>query len=221
MAVNPFNLAVDQRAERKLLVTAIEWDNLVSGKYYVCTEEEPADWATNYTAYYTESQGAYTHVTGETAPTWAESTYYKTVDRAILGKRTPDSSIDYNVDSEDSTDILGQNYHDTNRTQPSQGFDVHPILGGDKFSEKINDIRRRNALTELSQFTVYVITLFVGNSTSGYDTERHSECAVEYESIGGDTVVNFPFTIFLSNKLTLGTVDKAKPDFTFTPDLSI
>ena len=221
MAVNSFNLAPDQRAERKLLVTAIEWDNLTSGKYYVCTEEEPADWDTNYTAYYTESQGEYTHVTGETAPTWAESTYYKTVDRAILGKRTPDSSIEYNLDTEDSTDILGQNYHDVNKSQPSQGFDTHPILGGDKFSEKLNDIRRRNALTELNQFTVYVITLFVGNSTNGYDTERHTECSVDYESIGGESVVNFPFTIYLSNKLTLGTVNKAKLDFTFTPDLSV
>lgn len=221
MTVNKFNLAPDQRAERKKLLTVIEWDNLTAGEVYVLTESKPANWDTAYTSYYTESSGTYTPVTGDTAPTWAVSTYYKRVDRTILGKRTPDSSIDFNVDSEDSTDILGINYHDINKTQPSQQFDPHLILGNDKFSEMLNDIRRRNALTELSQFTLYVITAFIGDSTNGYDAERQTGCTVEYESIGGEDNVNFPFTIYFSNDTTLGKVDKLSDDFTFTPDVTI
>ena len=221
MAVNQFNLAPDQRAERKKLVTVLEWENLTAGEVYVLTESKPAKWDEDYTKYYTKDGDTYTAVTGATAPTWASSTYYKRVDRTILGKRTPDSSIDYNVDSEDSTDILGINYHDINKTQPSQQFDPHLILGADKFSEMLNDIRRRNALTELSQFTAYIVTLFVGDSASGYDTERHTGCTVEYESIGGEDNVNFPFTLYFSNDITLGKVDKLADDFTFTPDVQV
>lgn len=43
---------------------------------YSVTVEEPADWSTNYTSYYTKSGNTYTAVTGGSAPTWAASTYY-------------------------------------------------------------------------------------------------------------------------------------------------
>lgn len=45
--------------------------------HYALTTAQPADWATNYTAYFTESSGVYSAVTGETAPTWAADTYYR------------------------------------------------------------------------------------------------------------------------------------------------
>lgn len=222
MAISKFNLKPDQRAERKLLVTVIEWQDADNGEYYVVQESKPLDWDTNYTDYYTESGGTYTRVTGGSAPTWTTSTYYTRVDRTIMGKRTPDSSIEYNLDMETSTDILGINYTDVNKTQPSQSFDPHLILGGDKFSEKMNDIRKRNAVSELSQFTAYVITLFVNGATSGsYEAERHTGCTVSYDSIGGEDNVNFPITVNYSNNITNGTVNKASTDFTFTPDVSV
>lgn len=223
--VNKFNLDVDQRAARKSLITVAEWRNNTDPSIYVVTESKPIDWDTKYTDYYTKDTSStpatYTHVTGTTAPTWAASTYYMGVDRTIMGKRTPDSSIEYNVDSETSTDILGYNYTDINKTQPEQSFDPHLILGGDKFSEKLNDIRRRNALTELQQFTMYIITAFVGDSTTGYDTERHTGCTIFYDSIGGEDNVNFPLTVNFSNNITLGKVDKLADDFTFTPDIAV
>ena len=46
---------------------------------YTLTTEEPADWATNYTDYYTYNSetNVYTAVpAGDNAPTWAENTYY-------------------------------------------------------------------------------------------------------------------------------------------------
>ena len=221
MAINKFNLAVDQRAERKLLITVAEWRNDTDPAQYVVTESKPLDWDTKYTSYYTESSGTYSHVTGDSAPTWSANTYYMGVDRTIMGKRTPDSAIEYNVDSETSTDILGYNYTDVNKTQPQQSFDPHLILGGDKFSEKLNDIRKRNALSELQQFTMYIITAFVGDSTNGYEAERHSGCTILYESIGGEDNVNFPLTAYFSNNITNGTVDKLSDDFTFTPDVSV
>ena len=135
--------------------------------------------------------------------------------REILGTRTEDSSIEYNPDIETTTDNLGINYTDLNRTQPQQDFDPYLILGGSKLGALLNDIRKRNALSELSQFTVYIITAFAGES-GAYEAEKHTGCTITYNSIGGDTNVNFPISVYFSNNITNGTVDKLADDFTFT-----
>lgn len=173
MAVNQFNLAPGQRAERKLLITVAEWEE---GSQKV---------------------------------------------REILGTRTEDSSISYNPDIQTSTDILGHNFTDVNKTQPQQDFDPYLVLGGSKLGAFLNNIRRRNAISELSQFTLYVITAFVGDSSTGYDAEMHTGCTILYNSIGGDANVNFPISVYFSNVITAGTVDKLSDDFTFTPDVTL
>jgi hypothetical protein len=148
------------------------------------------------------------------------TTSYK-VNRELLGRRTEDSSIEYNNDISTTTDILGINYSDLNKTQPQQDFDPFLILGDSLLGEKLNDIRKRNALTELSDFTIYVITAFVGDSSSGYECEKHIECTITYNSIGGDVNVNMPISVYFSNNITNGTVDKTSEDFTFTPDVQL
>ncbi len=225
MAVNQFNLKAGQRAERKLLITVAEWTTDTPVDTYYAQTSEPADWATNYTDYYTKSGDTYVAVpAGTGVPTWEMYTYYTKVTtnvfREILGTRTEDSSIEYNPDIQESTDILGNNYTDVNKTQPSQAFDPFLILGGSRLGAFLNDIRRRNALSELQQFTIYVITAFVGSS-GAYETEKHTDCSITYDSIGGDANVNFPITVHFSNKITTGTVDKIAPDFVFTADASI
>ena len=141
--------------------------------------------------------------------------------RELLGVRTEDSQIDYNADIQDSTDILGNNYTDVNKTQPTQAFDPFLILGGSRLGAFLNDIRRRNALSELTgAFNIYVITAFVGTS-GNYETEKHIDCTITYDSIGGDSNVNFPITVHFSNKITTGKVDKIASDFVFTPDVSL
>ena len=212
-----FNLATHQRAERKKLATVVEWQS-TEGRFYVLQESEPADWSSKYTSYYTKSDDTYTAVTGSTAPTWAASTYYTRVERELLGRRTEDSSIEYNPDIETSTDILGINYADVNKTQPSQEFSPHLILGGSRLSEYLNDKRRRNAISEISNFTAYIITLFIGDTTNGYATERHSDCTITYDSLGGESNVDFPITVHYSNDITVGTIDEFKEGFTFTPE---
>lgn len=147
--------------------------------------------------------------------TVAEWTDGSTNEREILGTRTEDSSIDYNADVETTTDILGINYTDLNKTQPQQDFDPYLVLGGSKLGAKLNDIRRRNALSELNQFTMYIITAFVGTA-GAYEAEKHTGCTIVYNSIGGDTNVNFPISVYFSNNITTGTVDKLADDFVFT-----
>lgn len=153
-----------------------------------------------------------------TVAEWTEGTSQV---REILGTRTEDSSIDYNPDIETTTDILGINYTDLNKTQPQQDFDPFLILGGSKLGALLNDIRRRNALSELSQFTLYIITAFVGNSTNGYAAEKHTNCTIIYNSIGGDANVNFPISVYYSNNITSGTVNKLSDDFVFTADSTL
>lgn len=172
-----FNLATNQRAERKLLITVAEW---------------------------TEGSG--------TSATQV---------REILGRRTEDSSIEYNPDIETTTDILGINYTDVNKTQPQQDFDPYLILGGSKLGAKLNDIRRRNALSELDQFTVYIITAYIGDSSNGYEAEKHIGCTILYTALGGDSNVNMPISVYLSNNSVTGTVDKLSDDFTFTQDTNV
>lgn len=150
--------------------------------------------------------------------------------REILGTRTEDSSIEYNADISTSTDIRGINYTDVNKVQPQQDFDPFLVLGGSKLGALLNDIRSRNALSELSQFTIYVITAYIGDSTDGYRAERHTDCTIAFTALGGDTNVNFPISVYLSNvdntsattqalgHAGLGTVDKLSDDFTFTLD---
>ena len=173
MAINQFNLAAGQRAERKLLITVAEW---------------------------TEGSSSV---------------------REILGTRTEDSSIEYNADITTSTDIRGFNYTDLEKTQPQQAFDPYLILGGSKLGAFLNDIRRRNAVSELNQFTMYIITAYIGDSTNGYEAEKHTGCTITYDSLGGDTKVNFPITVYFSNNSVLGTVNKLSDDFVFTPDVTI
>jgi len=178
MAVQEFNLNVGQRAERKLLLTVVEW---------------------------TETTGS-----GQSATT--------TQVREILGTRTEDSSIEYNADIETTTDIRGFNYTDMNRTQPQQDFDPFLVLGGSKLGALLTDIMRRNALSELNQFTAYVITAYIGNSTDGYEAVKHEQCTIVVNSLGGDANVNMPISLYFSNNLTTGTVDKLSDDFVFTAD---
>lgn len=147
--------------------------------------------------------------------------------REILGTRTEDSSIDYNADIQQSTDIRGNNYTDVNKTQPQQDFDPYLVLGGSKLGAFLNDIRSRNALSELDQFTIYIITMFVDGTGAGtYQAERHTDCTIVYNSIGGDANVNFPISVYLSNKIARGYVNKnsaggISENFNFTPDLTL
>lgn len=157
-----------------------------------------------------------------TVAEWTEGTGTSATSvREILGRRTEDSSIEYNPDVETTTDILGINYTDVNKTQPQQDFDPYLILGGSKLGVKLNDIRKRNALSELDQFTLYIITAFIGNSTNGYEAEKHEGCTILYNSIGGDANVNMPISVYFSNKITTGTVDKLSDDFVFTADVGL
>lgn len=161
-----------------------------------------------------------------TVAEWADENGSITIDgskynREILGRRTEDSSIEYNNDISTTTDILGINYTDVNKTQPQQDFDPYLVLGGSKLGVKLNDLRKRKALSEYQQFTLYIITAYIGDTTNGYEAERHVNCTIAVNSLGGDVNVNMPISVYFSNDSVTGIVDKLSDDFTFTPDVTV
>lgn len=162
-----FNLRDKQLAERKLLLTVVEW-----------------------------KEG-------------------NTIVRELLSAKIASSEIDYNPDAETVTDVLGGTRTFVKKTQPQQELEGYSIFGGSKLGTKLNDIRRRNAISELKQFTVYVITAFV-LTNHGYEAEKHVNCTIMYDSLGGASKLEFPVTIYYSNDIDNGVVDKLSDDFTFT-----
>lgn len=225
--VEQFNLKPGQRAERKLQITVIEWDGDTSTDEYVLQTAQPADWTTNYTSYYTKDGDVYEAVpAGSGAPTWEASTYYTKVstpvkEREFLGTRTENSSVEFNSDIQKTTDIRGNTYTDVNKTEPEQSFDPYLVLGGSKLGAKLHDIMFRNALTELNQFTAYLIAGYIGDAEHGYKAQKQTDCTITYDSWGGDASVNFPITVHYSNKTTPGVVDTLGDNFEFTPDVEI
>ena len=207
-----------QRAERKTLVTAAEWD-----EYNVLTTE-PADWATKYDDYFYKQGDAYFPVEAEggTAPTFEANKYYEAEQqREILGVRVTDSSIDLNADIETATDILGNTYTDVNKTEPQQTLDPSYVIGGSKISAYLYDAAIHNRIAAYNGvFRIYIISVFLGTE-GAYEAVRHDGCTIIPTSIGGESYVAMPMDIHFSNNITSGTVDAIKPDFVFTEDVNI
>ena len=219
------NLNSGVRAQRKTLITVAEWNT--TADTYVLQTIEPSDWADQYASYYTKSGSTYTAVQGvgdpPVAPVWAANTYYtkfsagSTV-REVLGARTEDSSIEFNPDTETTTDILGITYTDVNKTEPQQDFDPFYLMGGSALGEYLANAALRNDINAYSNaFNIYIITAFKG-SANAYEAVRHSGCSIIPTSMGGDSYVSMPIEVHYSNNITAGTVNKLGNNFTFTPE---
>lgn len=142
--------------------------------------------------------------------------------REILGVRTEDSSIEFNPDIETSTDILGNNYTDVNKTEPQQDFDPFTLIGGSALGEYLANAALENDIDAYQNaFIIYIIEAFATSSSSSpiaYKAIKHTECSIIPTAIGGDSYINMPLEVHFSNKITKGTVDKLTSDFTFTAD---
>lgn len=144
--------------------------------------------------------------------------------RVILGVRTEDSAIEFNPDIQKSTDILGINYTDVNKTEPQQDFDPHFIIGPESGAQNLAEYLSKALLGNKIQdytnsFTIYIITAFISesgtSSTTSYYAVKHTECSIIPKSLGGSDFVNMPIEVHLSNKITEGSVDKLTADFSF------
>lgn len=141
--------------------------------------------------------------------------------REILGTRTEDSSIEFNIDSETTTDIRGITYSDVNKTEPQQDFDPFFILGDSELSEYLTKAALKNDIDAYNGvFNIYVIAAFIGEAESYYAV-KHTGCSIYPRAMGGDSYVNMPIEVHFSNNITEGTVDKLSDDFEFTPTVIV
>ena len=85
---------------------------------YILQEEEPEDWETNYSNYYTKDGSEYSNVEGVESPTWTTDTYYTRTDNGMNYGWTSASSsgtlsdwdaLGGNIDMDEAT------YHDIER----------------------------------------------------------------------------------------------------------
>ena len=145
-----------------------------------------------------------------TIAAWTEDSEKKA---CILGTRTEDSSIEFNADTATSTDILGINYTDVNKTQPQQTFDPAYIIGGDDLMAYMNQAALRNDINAYNGvFDVYVVAAYL-KDTAKYYTVKHSGCSIIPSSLGGDSFVSMPYDVYFSNEITEGYVSSiAKAD---------
>ena len=157
-----------------------------------------------------------------TVAAWGTASEGKETNREILGVRTEDSSIEFNPDIETSTDILGNNYTDVNKTEPQQDFDPFTLIGGSTLGEYLANAALENDIDAYQNaFTIYIIDAFATSGSGSpvtYKAIKHTDCSIIPTAIGGDVYINMPLEVHLSNKITKGTVDKLTSDFTFTAD---
>ena len=155
-----------------------------------------------------------------TVAEWTPSGDSATPKRVVLGKRTEDSSIEFNADVETSTDILGITYSDINKTEPQQTFDPAYIIGGDDLMSYLSQAALKNDISAYNgKFNVYIIEAWL-KDTDKYYAVKHTGCSIIPTSIGGDSFTSMPFTVYFSNSITEGSVDKLSNDFEFTPATS-
>ena len=191
-----FNLSDGVRAQRKLMLTFVQWGGTWGGT------DPNADDAT-----------------------------YTSGNTALLGARTEDSSIEFNLDAETTTDILGYTYTDINKTEPQQDFDPFYIIGGTggaaKLAQYLTKAALANRITDYdSQFNVIIVTAYIDNNSSGaglkYYAVRHRNCSIYPTSMGGDSYVSLPIEVHLSNRICEGTASGlTETELGFTPNGSL
>ena len=141
----------------------------------------------------------------------------ETAEWEILGRGVEEASVAFNHDTNQATDILG--ITDTVVSPAKPEFDLDPctIRGGQKLSEKLLDIERRNAIAELGQFEILHVHCYLGTAPS-FTAELHKNCTIVPQSLGGSSYVDMPMNVYLSNDKPLGTVTIANGVPTFKAD---
>ena len=134
----------------------------------------------------------------------------------LLGKGIEDSAIELNPETEESTDILGNNETSVTAWKPSQSFDPFTVRGGSKLAFKLHEIWMNNTPELLSQFKMLTVYSYVGDTSGGYDADVQENCTISPTKIGGSAYVDMPIEVSYSNTKTRGTVKFTgnTPEFT-------
>lgn len=158
---------------------------------------------------------AYLNTGTSEAPVWSP-----------MGKRTTDSSEEFDWGEESSKDILGNTYTKMKKPTISQTFDPWDLNGGDAAQEKIHTLavvdQDAQALTNLDMMIAHFYLTESGKDAGGF-AERYSACMVKPSGLGGEGGGNIgmPVDVTYGGERTVGTASRgADGAVTFTPAAS-
>lgn len=158
---------------------------------------------------------AYLNTGTEAAPVWSP-----------LGKRTTDSSEEFDWGEETNQDILGNTFTTMKKPTITQSFDPWDLDGGDAAQAKIHKLaiieHNASALTNQDMMIAHFYTTSSGNT--GSFAERYSSCMVKPNSLGGEGGGNIgmPVDVTYGGTRTIGAATKGNDGtITFTPESEV
>lgn len=135
---------------------------------------------------------------------------------SVIGKRTEDSSAEYDWQGESVKDILGNTWNTLKEPIITQSFDPVKLDAGDDAAVAIWEkaIRDQDAQA-LAAMDMLLVHLYA----DGF-AERYSACMVDVTALGGPGGgdINMPFTVTFGGERTLGTASVSAGVITFTAD---
>src|SRR5699024_494705 len=97
----------------------------------------------------------------------------------LQGRGVEDASIEYNMDVEQTTDILGRTDTKIGAAMPQMNLDPNTLRVGQKLNAKLVDIMRRGAVSELSTFKVLIVYAFLSAAGNGpYEADTYDNCSL-------------------------------------------
>ena len=150
---------------------------------------------------------AYLNTGTESSPVWSP-----------FGKRTTDSSIEYDWSEETSQDILGNTFTTMKKPVMTQTFDPWELDSANEAQELIY----QKAIIEqdapaLTNMDVMIAHFYSGSTTAAF-AERYASCMVKPASLGGEGGGNLamPVDVTYGGERTVGTVSKSGGTVTFS-----
>jgi len=142
---------------------------------------------------------AYLNTGTESAPVWSP-----------FGKRTTDSSIEFDWGEETSKDILGNTFTTMKKPVMTQSFDAWELDSGNAAQQLIY----QKAIVEqdapaLTNMDVMIAHFYSGSDTAAF-AERYASCMVKPTSLGGEGGGNMamPTDVTYGGERTVGTATK-------------
>lgn len=145
---------------------------------------------------------AYLNTGTASAPVWSP-----------LGKRTTDSSEEFDWGEETNQDILGNTFTTMKKPTITQSFDPWDLDGGDAAQAKIHKLaivqQNAQALTNQDMLIAHWYTS-AGGEVVGSFAERYASCMVKPSGLGGEGGGNIgmPVDVTYGGARTVGTVKK-------------
>lgn len=140
-----------------------------------------------------------------------------------VGKRTTESSVEYDWGEETNQDIFGETHTTLKKPTMTQTFDPWELDSGDDAQSRIYNLaiiqQNASALANQDMLIVHYYTTKSGGK--GYFAERYSTCAVKPSSLGGEGggTVGMPIDVTYGGTRTIGSVTKGEDgSITFTEE---